>query len=108
MASSTGPTWRHGPHHGAQHSTMTGRGLARTSASNTASVTTLTELISFCSCLLSLRRGDGPGRRYIRARAIDGVQVQRQAGRPAAVLADLDETAQPTALPGQLAELVVE
>src|SRR5712664_2065494 len=33
IASSTGPTWRQGPHHGAQYSTITGLGLASTSAS---------------------------------------------------------------------------
>src|SRR5215471_15070884 len=32
IASSTGPTMRHGPHHGAQNSTITGTGLARTAA----------------------------------------------------------------------------
>src|SRR6266702_1550256 len=45
IASSTGPTWRHGPHHGAQYSTMTGLGLARTSAAKLWSLTDLAALI---------------------------------------------------------------
>src|SRR6266567_967701 len=49
IASSTGPTWRQGPHHGAQYSTMTGRGLDRTSASKLASVTDLAALTGICS-----------------------------------------------------------
>src|SRR5690242_6886456 len=46
IASSTGETWWHGPHHCAQYSTMTGLGFCSTSASNPASVTTLAGLIS--------------------------------------------------------------
>src|SRR5215469_11221095 len=38
IASSTGPTMRHGPHHGAQNSTITGTGLASTSAAKLSSV----------------------------------------------------------------------
>src|SRR5215468_12425061 len=45
ISSITGPTWRHGPHHGAQYSTMTGRGLDRTSAAKLWSVTVLALLI---------------------------------------------------------------
>src|SRR5438067_3481424 len=39
ISSSTGATMRHGPHHSAQKSTRTGRSLASTSASKSASVT---------------------------------------------------------------------
>src|SRR3984885_9931329 len=42
MASSTGPSWRHGPHHSAQYSTITGFALRSTSASKLSSVTALT------------------------------------------------------------------
>ena len=44
--SSTGATWRHGPHHCAQYSMMTGLGFCKTSLSKVSSVTTLVALMA--------------------------------------------------------------
>src|SRR4051794_7912209 len=46
ISASTGATWRHGPHQGAQKSTSTGLSDFSTSASNVASVTALVDFIS--------------------------------------------------------------
>ena len=42
ICSTIGPTWRHGPHHGAQKSTITGSALCSTSVGNVAVVTAFT------------------------------------------------------------------
>jgi hypothetical protein len=45
-SSSTGPTIRHGPHHGAQKSTRTGTSLLTTSSSKFASVPAIASLMA--------------------------------------------------------------
>src|SRR5579871_3926484 len=109
IASSTGPTMRHGPHHGAQYSTMTGRGLDTTSASKVESVTDLSaskviflpQNLYVCGFVGIGGKGSRSGHRKL-------AQLERDAVVPIAVRADLDQAAQPALQPRQLGQLLTD
>src|ERR1700722_1721513 len=105
MASSTGPSWRHGPHHSAQYSTITGFALRSTSASKLSSVTALTMPMAVFPSVRDAPSGAG-GELVVPIAPVPIAQLEGQAVVAAAVRADLDQAVQPALQPGQLSQLV--
>src|ERR1700733_4953788 len=120
MASSTGPSWRHGPHHCAQYSTTTGFALRSTSASKLSSVTVLTTPMAVFPSIRDAPSGAGgelvvPVARLpvapvpvapVPIAPVPIAQLEGQAVVAAALRADLDQAAQPALQLVQLGELV--
>src|ERR1700722_648015 len=111
IASRTGPSWRHGPHHSAQYSTITGLVLRTTESLKLSSVRYCLDRTHDGAPFGETRRsawaGDGAaGELVVPVAGVPFAEMQGQAVGAAAVRADLDQAAQPALQPGQLRELV--